>query len=199
MSIEDIFPLSLRGSGDIMTLEAFEFLFSRGSPTVGIYEVISGRVRLTRLNATGQEVCLYVAGDREMLAEASLFSDVYHCDAVAVTRSLIRKYPKPLLLSEFERNPDFAKAYAAVLARELMATRTRNELLRLHTARDRIWHFLQLNAEKDTHAVEVKGPLKDLAPELGMTHEVLYRTLARMADSGEIERHENVIRLLLQR
>lgn len=166
---------------------------------MGIYEVISGRVRLTRLNAAGQEVCLYVAREGEMLAEASLFSEVYHCDAVAVTRSLVRKYPKRRLLSEFEDNPAFAKAYAAILARELMSTRTRNERLKLHAARDRIWPFLLLHADADSHAVEVQGPLKDLAAELGMTHEVLYRTLARMADNGEIERHENVIRLLLQR
>jgi len=39
------------------------------------------------------------------------------------------------------------------------------------------------------------GSLKELAVELGLTHEALYRTLARMADNGEIERLEGKIRL----
>jgi DNA-binding MarR family transcriptional regulator len=39
------------------------------------------------------------------------------------------------------------------------------------------------------------GTLKELADELGLTHEALYRTLADMATEGEIERLKGKIRL----
>jgi CRP-like cAMP-binding protein len=41
----------------------------------------------------------------------------------------------------------------------------------------------------------VAGTLKDLATELGLTHEALYRTLADMAADGEIERLDGKIKL----
>jgi DNA-binding phage protein len=41
----------------------------------------------------------------------------------------------------------------------------------------------------------VSGTLKQLAADLGLTHEALYRTLARMAADGEITRNGTVIRI----
>ena len=44
--------------------------------------------------------------------------------------------------------------------------------------------------------MELSGTVKDLAAEIGLTHEALYRTLAEMASRGEIERRRQTIRLL---
>jgi DeoR/GlpR family transcriptional regulator of sugar metabolism len=41
----------------------------------------------------------------------------------------------------------------------------------------------------------VPGTLKNLAAELGLSHETLYRTLADLAAAGEIERLKGKIRL----
>ncbi|WP_454916865.1 Crp/Fnr family transcriptional regulator [Xanthobacter sediminis] len=196
MSLGDCLPPAITNASTILTLQAGETLFAQGSAVVGVYEVVSGRVRLTRPSINGQYVSLYVARAGETLAEAALFLGVYHCDAAAVIKSTVRSYPKDLILDEFERNPDFAKTYAVMLSQLLMTTRTRNERLNLHAARDRVWHFLLLNANRDSHCVEVTGPLKDLATDLGLTHEVLYRTLARMVEDGEIERDGSTIRLV---
>jgi CRP-like cAMP-binding protein len=56
-------------------------------------------------------------------------------------------------------------------------------------------HYLVLNAGTDGRTVTVAGTLKDLATELGLTHEALYRTLADMAADGEIERLDGKIKL----
>ncbi len=42
----------------------------------------------------------------------------------------------------------------------------------------------------------VRGTLKDLAGELGLTHEALYRTMAALARKGEIKRGRGKITLL---
>src|ERR1035437_9367097 len=73
--------------------------------------------------------------------------------------------------------------------------RTRLEQRNIHSARDRVLHYLTLNAGEDRRTVMVPGTLKDLAAELGLTHEALYRTLADLATAGEIERFKGKIRL----
>jgi DNA-binding MarR family transcriptional regulator len=59
-----------------------------------------------------------------------------------------------------------------------------------------VWHYFALNVRADGCTVNVPGTLKDLAAELGLTHEALYRTLADMAAAGEIERLTGKIKLV---
>jgi len=121
---------------------------------------------------------------------------MYHCDAVAKTAATVRLYPKAVLLAELQRDPKIAQAFAAMLARQVMTLRTRLEQRNIHSARDRVRHFLAINANHGGRTVSLSGTLKDIAAELGLTHEALYRTLADMSADGEIERRKGTIRLL---
>jgi CRP-like cAMP-binding protein len=76
----------------------------------------------------------------------------------------------------------------AMLAREIMRLRTRLELGNIHSARARVRHYLALNAAADGRTVALPGTIKELAGELGLSHEALYRTLAAMQRDGEIAR-----------
>jgi len=60
-------------------------------------------------------------------------------------------------------------------------------------------HFLALNVGADGRTVELRGTVKDLAEEIGLTHEALYRTLAALERSGEIRRAPGKITLLRRR
>ena len=66
----------------------------------------------------------------------------------------------------------------AILAHEIMNLRTRLEQRNIRSARDRVRHFLALNAGTDGRTVLLRGTLKDLAAELGLAHEAFYRALA---------------------
>jgi len=187
---------TVQAAGVERTLKAGQSLFHSGQRTAGFYMVISGSVRLVRVDRAGREAVLHVAAAGETLAEASLFAPVYHCDAIAMTDAIVRLYPKALVLVEFERNPKAAQAFMGMLARQVMNLRTRLEQRNIHSAHDRIWHFLALNTGADGRTVKLTGTLKNLAAELGLTHEALYRTLAEMAAAGEIERLKGKIRLL---
>ena len=48
--------------------------------------------------------------------------------------------------------------------------------------------YLELNAAADSCTVNLRGRLQDIASELGLTREALYRTLASLDRSGAIER-----------
>ncbi|QOZ52776.1 Crp/Fnr family transcriptional regulator [Bradyrhizobium sp. CCBAU 53338] len=192
-SVDNWLPAAVRAAAVDRRLMAGEALFRCGDRTEGLLEVLAGRVRLTRTDRSGREVVLHVADPGETLAEASLFSRQYHCDAIASTDAIVRLYPKREVLAAFEANPKASQAFSATLAHQVMNLRTRIEQRNIRSAADRVRHFLVLNAGADGRTVELPGTLKDLAGELGLTHEALYRTLAKLEHSGEIKRRGSKI------
>ena len=196
MPVKDWLPAAVCAAAVDRKLKAGEALFRLGDKTAGLCEVISGRVRLARVDRSGHEIVLHVAGPGETIAEASLFSPQYHCDAIANAKATVRIYPRREVLAAFEKDPKAARAFSAMLARQVMNLRTRIEQRNIRSARERVRHYLALNAGPDGRTVELRGTLKDIAAELGLTHEALYRTLAALERSGEIRRNrEKITRL----
>jgi CRP-like cAMP-binding protein len=195
MSVEDWMPAALRAAASDRKLKAGEALFRRGGKPLGLYQIIAGSVRLMRVDRAGHEIVLHIAAPGETLAEASLFSTQYHCDAIASTDATIRLYPKRELLAAFDESPRAMRAFTEMLAHSVMDLRTRLEQRNIRSARERVRHFLALNVGADGRTIEYRGTLKDLAAELGLTHEALYRTLADLESSGEIRRKGKAITL----
>ena len=143
MPVKDWATPALRAAAVERKLKAGEALFRQGDKTVGFFEIMSGRVRLARVDRDGREVILYVAGAGDTIAEASLFSPRYHCDAIAGTDAMVRIYPKAAVLAAFAQDPKAAQAFTATLARQVMNLRTRIEQRNIRSARDRVRHYLQ--------------------------------------------------------
>ena len=188
MAVREWLPAAALSAAIDHKLKAGEPLFRLGDKTIGLCEVITGRVRLARVDQSGREIILHVAGPGETLAEASLFSPYYHCDAIASNAAVVRIYPRRDVLAAFAKNPKAAQAFSEMLAHQVMSLRTRIEQRNIRSARERVRHFLVLNVGSDRRTVELSGTLKDVAAEIGLTHEALYRTLAALERSGEITR-----------
>jgi CRP/FNR family transcriptional regulator, dissimilatory nitrate respiration regulator len=185
---------TVRDAATEHALKQGQYLFRIGDRTAGLYEVVEGNVRLVRVDRSGREAILQAARAGDTLAEASLFSPIYHCDAIATTAAVFR--PRTTLLNELKRDPKAAQAFAEMLARQVMTLRARLEQRNIHSARDRVRHYLVVNAGPNGRIVVLPGTLKTFAAELGLSHEALYRTLANMVADGEIERHNGTIRLV---
>ncbi len=188
MTATDWLSAAVRAGATDRRLRAGQTLFHSGDRTVGLYEVLKGKARLVRVDRSGREAVLQTAAAGDTLAEASLFSSIYHCEAVATMEAVVRLYPKAVLFAELARDPKLARAFAAMLAQQVMTLRTRLERRNIHAARDRVRHFLAVNVGADGRTVTLPGTLKELSADLGLTHEALYRTLARMDADGEIKR-----------
>jgi len=199
MPVETWLPVAVRAAAVKRTLKAGEALFRLGDSSEGFYQVVTGRIRLSRVDRAGHEIVLYAAGAGDAIAEASLYSPTYHCDAIASTDAQVLLYPKRAVLAAFASDDKAAQAFAAMLARQVMSLRTRIEQRNIRSARERVRHFLALNAGADGRTVDLRGTLKDLAAELGLTHEALYRTLAALVRGGEIRRDGSRITLLRRR
>ena len=152
-------------------------------------------MRLVRHGRQGEEVVLHDARPGEFLAEASLDSARYHCDALATQSSVILRATK----ADFQRllvdDADFARTWMALLAAQPRMARARIERLSLRSAEERIRHLLLSEGRGPRCDLEIAGSLKELARRLGLTHESLYRTLARMQKDGLIEREGLRLRL----
>ena len=83
----DPLSASLEAGSVIRVLAPGELLFQQGDRASAIYKVESGRLRLIRRTVDDHLVILHTARRGEFFAEASLFAEVYHCDAVAAAQS----------------------------------------------------------------------------------------------------------------
>jgi len=180
----------------IRVLAKGEALFLQGDPTFAIFAVRRGRVRLLRNLVDGSTVTLYVAHDGETFSEAALFSQVYHCDAVAEVDSEIEIHPKDALSQALNKTPKAARIFMAHLARQVIALRSRLEIRNVRSAKERVIQFLQLEVSEKERSVTFKRPLKDIASDIGLTHETFYRTLSDLELAGKIVRNGKTIALL---
>lgn len=160
-----------------------------------VYFLEAGAVRLMRFGRVGEEVVLHDARAGEFFAEASLDSARYHCDAVARVPSTLMKIPSKALRELLEDDPVFARQWRSQLATQLRSVRTRVERLSLKGAAERVRHLLVSEGRGACCEVVLPGTLKDLARDLGLTHEVLYRTLAALEREGVLERQGTTLRL----
>jgi CRP-like cAMP-binding protein len=148
-------------------------LFGRGWPVLSMHRVVEGLVELVRHGAEGRTLVLQRAGAGAILAEASLFAAAYHCDAVVRRESLLESVSVADLRAKLQE-PRIAEAWIARLSQEVQATRMRAEILSLRTVAERLSAWL-----------DVHGPLSperrwvDVAGEIGVSPEALYRELAR--------------------
>jgi CRP-like cAMP-binding protein len=170
------------------TLARNEVLFRQGDQVTDIYFVESGRMRLERRTFDGRSLVLGVTPANSFFVEAALFADVFHCDGVAAEPSQVRLYPKAAVLKALGSRPESAMSFLLLMARQIIELRQQIEVMKVRSARDRVMLYLDLNSGPDGRTVEVRGELQDIASELGLTREALYRTLADLEQAGAIAR-----------
>jgi CRP-like cAMP-binding protein len=179
-------PPALREIASTRTLARGEQLFRAGSPASHLFHLAEGSIRLVRFGPGGEEISIHQARPAEFFAEASLHAKRYHCTAIANVASVVVVLPAREVERLLATDPAFADDWIRLLARQLRASRTRVERLCLRSARERVRHLLLTEGTGPCGRFVPSGTLKELALQLGLTHEALYRTLAAMRRSGEL-------------
>lgn len=154
-------------------LEQGAVLFRREDLIVNMYLVRSGAVALERSLTDGTALTLHVALAGAALAEASLFAETYHCDAVARAPAQVATMPRADVLSALSRRPAAALSLIQTHAREIQSQRARIEILRLRRVSDRLDAWLELNGEPE------KGEWIRVAEQIGVSPPALYRELSQ--------------------
>ncbi len=190
-------PLLTADDGTRLTLAKGETVFLADDPTRGIFLIKSGQVRLVRHAIDGGDVTLHVAGAGETFAEASLFADRYHCDAIAEKPTTLLHFAKGHVLDLLGSDPTRALAWIKHLSEQVQRLRGQTALLSLKKAQQRLLGYLRIRAS-DSCTLVIDRPWKMIASELGLTHEAVYRALAELERQGLIRRDRKSSMIELQ-
>lgn len=162
-------------------------LFAAGDAPVNLFWVKDGELHLVRHGARGERVIVQRC-TRGALAEASLFSNAYHCEGVAALETRIWVMPLAAFLDGLA-DAEIGRAFIQWQASIIRSLRGQCERLSLPRAEDRVLHYLHEQGRYDVEA----GSLKSWAGALGITHEHLYRTLAKLEQAGRIRRDARAV------
>lgn len=150
-------------------------LFNQGDQVESVFIVKTGMVELVRNQVDGYSTVLHRYRDNTVLAEASIYSETYHCDAIVSRPTELYVISKSSFLTETGKNTSIAKMWAAHLAREVQNARFRSEILTRKTVASRLDGWLASYGS----SLPEKGQWKDIAVQIGVTPEALYRELAK--------------------
>lgn len=153
-------------------LAAAEPLFHAGDRVDHMFLVIEGLIGLIRQTSMGTTLRLQTARGGQVLAEASAYSDVYHCDARANTGSTLRCISVGTFRSRLNCDWELADAWTTYLAHAVQSARMGAEIRTLRTVAERLDAWLG-----DGGTMPEKGTWTVLAAELGVSREALYREL----------------------
>jgi CRP/FNR family transcriptional regulator, dissimilatory nitrate respiration regulator len=156
------------------TFRRGQYLFHQRDPVVSMFLIESGEARLLRRQRDGGAIVLQRALPGSFLAEASLFTARYHCDATATTQVSARLISRLAMRKLFENDTAFAAAWASHLANEVRSARLRAEILAFKTVAERLGAWIAAKGE-----FPPKGTWKTVAEEIGTSPESLYREIAR--------------------
>lgn len=140
--MNDLPPLFHRLPDSAVNLRLFKGsvrLFRQGDKPECFYFLEQGEVVLIRHSVAGDEIVIHVARGGETFAEAALFSDEYHCDALIRQPSRLWEISKDAVLTLSRQDAEFSLALSARFARQVQGLRRHKELLAIRSATERVF------------------------------------------------------------
>jgi CRP-like cAMP-binding protein len=192
--LRKLLPAGLTDLASGIELRKGERLFlQRQRPRCMVF-VVSGEIALERVGEQGNTVVLQrVRGG--FVAEASLQSGSYHCDAVVISAGQAVSLPIEPLRAELATDPAFALRWIGMLNAEVRRLRAQCERMSLKGVGQRLLHMIE--TEGVDGRLRIGSGLKSLATELAVTHEALYRALAVLEKGGVVSRETGFISLAM--
>ncbi|MFK5893014.1 MAG: Crp/Fnr family transcriptional regulator [Pseudomonadota bacterium] len=171
-------------------------IFYTGDKVKGFYYVISGEIKALRNMMSGTEVVMVRSQSGEYFGETAMAIEHYICDGVCTKNTELIFMPKETLKTAM-KNSEFSMAFSLALAKNARRQCSRYERLRLHKAKDRLKHFLLCESNPHTGLLVWKSSLLELASELAIEPETLYRVLAELEKDKIIKRDKRNIQLMM--
>ena len=176
----DLFSYFSPDAKQEIVMQQGDVLFRQNQITSGLYRVVIGCVTLTRTSITGEDLTIHRAVSGEYFAEASIFSNTYHCDAICTEDGNVQKISKNAVKKAMQSDPAFSEELTRRLATQVQQYRAHIELLAIRSAKERVLAAF----EAGYLATTIPG----FASRINLTHEATYRALRTLCDEGRMKR-----------
>jgi len=187
-----LLPPHLQTVAEPVTLNRGKTLFAQGARPAALFYVVKGEVVLERTGVQGQTVVLQRVR-QGFVAEASMQSARYHCSAHTTLAGLAIRLPMAPLSLGLQQDSAFAVRWIGMLNNEVRRLRAQTERLSLKGVQPRLLHLIETEGSRGK--LDIGSGLKSLAAQLCVTHEALYRTVARLEREGSVFRENGVLYL----
>ena len=171
----------------IGNLPARQMLFREGEPADMLHCVLSGYVRVYKLDPDGREADVELYGPGDLIgASVVLDGSRYRATAQAAEPSLIARFDLKRVRDIANRRPDLAMAIAVSLSGQLSRAFASLADDRLHTAPQRVAHYLLAHCPVDCKTASFRLPYQKslLAGKLGLAPEALSRAFSMLRNHG---------------
>lgn len=191
-ALSNLLPKDLIQQCRALHFEKGHHLFYQGKKPEFMFFIVTGEAVLSRISSHGEPTILQRCKGG-FLSEASLLTDVYHCDAIATHSGQAITIPIQAL-REAMANSTFSLKWVQLLSREIMRLRTQSERLGLKDIRSKLIHLIETEGNQGTLALQ--SDIKSLGSEIGVTHEALYRVMAALEKEGVLRKYSGTLKLL---
>lgn len=171
----------------IGSLPARQMLFREGEPADMLHCVLSGYVRVYKLDPDGREADVELYGPGDLIgASVVLDGGRYRATAQAAEPSLIARFDLKRVRDIAGRRTDLAMALANALSAQLSKAFASLADDRLHTAPQRVAHYLLSHCTPDGKPASFRLPYQKslLAGKLGLAPEALSRAFSMLRNHG---------------
>lgn len=172
-------------------------LFSAGEETRGFFCVLTGEVRVFRMDENAREVEITRLQPGDFFGEAAVFASAsYPASAETTKNTEVLFFEKGRLFNQVEKNPALARFFLELLARKCLVLNERIEALALRTVRQRLAQYLLSHCSGQMAClITLRVKKAELARLLGTVSETLSRNLRALERDGLIEVHGRLIRV----
>ncbi|BES72773.1 transcriptional regulator Dnr [Marinobacter nanhaiticus D15-8W] len=170
-------------------LQHHQLLYRQDTDAQHFYFVVSGRLRLYRLDYSGFERTLDSLGAGDCFAEVMIYADParYACYAESLKRSVVLSIPIQAYRALIKARPDYAETALAHYAARAVSRFHDLEIMTVQSARERLIRYLldllPDGAEQDGE-IELPLPKCLIASRLAMQPETFSRQLNELKSNG---------------
>jgi CRP-like cAMP-binding protein len=175
-------------------------LFIQGNSPYGIFCILKGNIKLTKIGPDGKESIIRIATVGDILGHRSLFANSnYSTTATAISDTEVYFFEKKYIMALIDSNLQIAKNIITKLSLDMGCTESKLTSLQQKNVRERVAELL-LNL-KNTHGIQEGNSIKinikltreEMAEMIGTANETLVRILTEFKEADLIEQNSKMI------
>jgi CRP/FNR family transcriptional regulator len=178
-------------------------IFSEGEAVTGVYEIYSGKIKVTSKYGNGKERIISFAKREEILGYQGISERmIYPVSAITLEPSQVTFIPIDIFYKAVKANPDMALYLVKFFADQLKTCETRSRLQSEMSALEKVAFALltiikSFGFDRQNETLLSFTPSrKDIANMAGTTYETVIRVLAEFEKTGLIQLEGKSIRIL---